>query len=435
MRTALKLMEMQRQTQLMYTSCGWFFTELSGLETVQIMRYAARAIQLAEALSPGLGLESRFVARLKQARSNIPEYHDGEWIYNHFVKPSVVDFEKVVNHYAICTLFNTFEREEDDTSEQPIYIYRVSDLEREQVGAGEDSTRALIGRVGVRSTITLEQAEFAYILLQNDHDEKLRCYVRELKNGLWDFQSAAERIRALMGSPQILDEQIKKIWGGREFSLADMFYDERRQVAEKLIQDQVQDLSTNYQEMFEKYKRQNLTLAQLDIPLPQAIITPAKITLSRILYDEFSRLDSVSDVREFRRAMEASRLARRLKIELNDENVLTRFQKKLEKHLFRLYLSFTPENARRVVTLIELADHLKLKLAQSRIQNLLFEILKLRVLPAIETIVEEEADKSMYDVVNDTLRIAYRFNFNIKVYKDRLRAFEEKISQDPNYWP
>jgi hypothetical protein len=38
---------MQRHALLMFTSCGWFFDELSGLETVQVIQYAARALQLA----------------------------------------------------------------------------------------------------------------------------------------------------------------------------------------------------------------------------------------------------------------------------------------------------------------------------------------------------------------------------------------------------
>ena len=53
---ALRLLEMERQALLMFTSCGWFFSELSGIETVQVLKYAARAIQLARDLV-GLDLE------------------------------------------------------------------------------------------------------------------------------------------------------------------------------------------------------------------------------------------------------------------------------------------------------------------------------------------------------------------------------------------
>jgi hypothetical protein len=48
--TVLKLMELQRHAMLMYTSCGWFFDELSGIETVQVIQYAGRVLQLADQL-------------------------------------------------------------------------------------------------------------------------------------------------------------------------------------------------------------------------------------------------------------------------------------------------------------------------------------------------------------------------------------------------
>src|SRR4029077_19289503 len=70
---ALRLLEMQRHAMLMYTSCGWFFDELSGLETVQVMRFAARAIQRAEQCC-GPTLEPEFLERLAEAKSNLPEH-------------------------------------------------------------------------------------------------------------------------------------------------------------------------------------------------------------------------------------------------------------------------------------------------------------------------------------------------------------------------
>ena len=69
---ALELMEMQRHAQLMYTSCGWFFDDISGIETVQIIAYAARVLQLARQLfgEQAAALEPAFLARLAEAHSN-----------------------------------------------------------------------------------------------------------------------------------------------------------------------------------------------------------------------------------------------------------------------------------------------------------------------------------------------------------------------------
>ena len=92
--SVLKLLGSQRCAMLMYTSCGWFFDELSGLETVQVIQYAGRAIRLAEETC-GVQLEDAFLERLEQAKSNIPEHRDGREIYMKFVKPAMVDLIKV----------------------------------------------------------------------------------------------------------------------------------------------------------------------------------------------------------------------------------------------------------------------------------------------------------------------------------------------------
>ena len=63
-------MELQRNAMLMYTSCGWFFDELSGIETVQVIQYAGRVVQLAEELF-GDPFEAHFLERLAAAKSNL----------------------------------------------------------------------------------------------------------------------------------------------------------------------------------------------------------------------------------------------------------------------------------------------------------------------------------------------------------------------------
>jgi alpha-amylase/alpha-mannosidase (GH57 family) len=116
--TVLKLLELQRHTMLMYTSCGWFFDELSGIETVQVIQYAGRAIQLAQEVS-GDALESRFLELLSDAKSNIKKQSDGGQIYEKFVKPASVSLKKVAAHYAMSSLF------EEYTQRTPIYCYTV----------------------------------------------------------------------------------------------------------------------------------------------------------------------------------------------------------------------------------------------------------------------------------------------------------------------
>src|SRR5207244_11900596 len=114
---ALRLLELQRNRMLMYTSCGWFFDELSALEPVQILRYAAIALQYLGDLGGGR-LEPEFVRRLEAAPSNIPALRDGGEVYRQLIRPTAVDLRRVIAHYAITGLFD------EHPSEARIYAYR-----------------------------------------------------------------------------------------------------------------------------------------------------------------------------------------------------------------------------------------------------------------------------------------------------------------------
>lgn len=84
-RLALGLLEIQHRAMLMYTSCGWFFDDISGLESVLVLRQAGRAIQLSREIL-GRDLEPGFLAILDGARSNHPGL-GGREIYESRVRP------------------------------------------------------------------------------------------------------------------------------------------------------------------------------------------------------------------------------------------------------------------------------------------------------------------------------------------------------------
>ncbi|HEY7220345.1 MAG TPA: DUF3536 domain-containing protein, partial [Candidatus Binatia bacterium] len=159
--TALKLLEMQRHAMLMYTSCGWFFNDLSGIETVQILQFAGRVVQLAESVF-GHSLEKQFVRRLAAAKSNLPEQGNGAQIYERSVRPAKVDWEKVGAHYAVSTLF------EDYSSQATIYCYDAHLEDHQVFTAGR--TKLGLGRVQLSSKITLESQKLIFgVLHLGDH--------------------------------------------------------------------------------------------------------------------------------------------------------------------------------------------------------------------------------------------------------------------------
>src|SRR5207302_2529519 len=165
---ALQLLEMQRQAMLMYTSCGWFFSEISGLETVQILKYAARALQLAREVT-GEDLEPEFVEALAKAPSNVPELGDGARAYEALVKPSVVSLEGVAAHYAIAGLFDEYGKADQ------LFCYDVALRGRRREKGG--SATLAVSRLEIRSRVTHERRDLSACVLHFSASD-IRCGLR-----------------------------------------------------------------------------------------------------------------------------------------------------------------------------------------------------------------------------------------------------------------
>ena len=159
--TVLKLMELQRHAMLMYTSCGWFFDELSGIETVQVIEYAGRVLQLADQLFTE-AFEPGFLEHLELAGSNIPEHGNGRAIYEKFVRPAMLGLTAVGAHYAISSLF------QDDDERKSIYAYSADMEDYRSFQAG--GTKLVIGRAKVTSQVTRISTSLCFgVLHLGDH--------------------------------------------------------------------------------------------------------------------------------------------------------------------------------------------------------------------------------------------------------------------------
>ena len=156
---ALELMEMQRHAQLMYTSCGWFFDDVAGIETVQIIAYAARVLQLAKDIfgEQAAGLEPAFLARMAEAKPNDQSAGDGAAIYRKCVATMELSLEQVAAHYAISSVFSSFAEETD------LFCYRVRRISYDIHTSGRG--RLALGRAHIASAITGQQQTYSFAVL------------------------------------------------------------------------------------------------------------------------------------------------------------------------------------------------------------------------------------------------------------------------------
>lgn len=279
-RHLLKLLEMQRHALLMYTSCGWFFDDISGIETVQILQYAGRAVQIATGVSEG-NLEARFLEHLAKARSNLPQFGDGRRIYERFIGPAVVDLKKVAAHYAISTLF------EDYAESAPVFCYSVRKYDYQWTEAGK--AKLAVGHISVSSQISLESSQFYFGLLHfGDHN--MACgvsaaYEEERYRRLWDELLGLFKAADMPNILKHLDNHFQ----GAPYSIKSLFRDKQRRIVGLITDATVNDLLSVYRHMYAPNVPLMRFLKDSGTPPPRALFNAAELVLNHDLYEELGR--------------------------------------------------------------------------------------------------------------------------------------------------
>lgn len=268
---ALRLLEMQHHALLMFTSCGWFFEEISRPEGTQILRYANRAIELAAEVT-GVDLETEFIRQLALAPSNVEFFKTGAEVYHQLVKTAQISFEQIAAQYAISSLFTTY------TREQQLYCYKTQQLDY-QIGHIGTLTLA-VGRVQLTSEITQEKRDFGFAVLHTGGWDfhcciqpfgGLRAY-NELKQQLFDVLQQASAAQILL--------MMVKIFGEQSYNLQDLFAEERQRIMGLLSQETLSRLDQLYTQVYRDNYGVILAFHRDHLPVPQELQVAAEVALS-----------------------------------------------------------------------------------------------------------------------------------------------------------
>ncbi len=276
----LKLQEMQRYLMLMYTSCGWFFDELSGIETVQVIQYAGRAIQLYNDIF-NADIEPQFLEQMERAKSNLTDHRDGRRIFEKFVKPAMVDLRKVAAHYAVSSLF------EDYPEQATIFCYQTSRRDYHSAEAGK--AKLAVGRVDVASDITQESAGF-YFGVMHFGDHNLGCGIREYMDGE-SYQRLRKEIFESFEKadfPQALRIQDQYFESSR-YSLKSLFRDDQRKILNNILKATEADAQSVYRHLFEHHVPLMRFLKDTHTPPPRALAAAGELVVNSELRREFDR--------------------------------------------------------------------------------------------------------------------------------------------------
>jgi len=415
---ALRLLEMQHQAMLMYTSCGWFFSDISGIETVQNLRYAWRAIELAEPFAP-LDLAAVLLEYLERAKSNVPAHKDGRHIWEREVRPSRVRAEDAVARLLLEGVLGRVVT--------PQVRFRWS-LTPDPI-AREDG----LALAGVRavSQVTGETLRFAG-----------GCR----REGRFDFLAGIAPWPAALGWEGFVPEARAALgpghvdltaWVGRHTArlvrLRDFLPDERRAVLAEMLAETQEGLAHALAVLCPEALPVAEALAGSGMPLPPWIQASLEATWSRQLAEALEKLDGVSDPARYTAAMDLVDQARHLGLTLVLRPASAWFGRLLVHRLEAIAAGSDARAWQEYLELLDIATRLSLSLPERPLQDRLFQVLQERM-PALLQGLRDARDPA-YELVSAILAVSSRLNLRTEEARERLRPLEEGFAADPNYWP
>lgn len=363
-----RLLEMQRHAALMYTSCGWFFDDISNIETVKNIEYAARSIQLAREVSR-VDLEPQFVGRLAKVTGSKTNLSDGAKVYDALVRPSIANLKKGLAHYGISSLV------EEYAPEQGIFSF---EFDRRNYRRERTLARTIaIGSVDVRSSITREQFEGMFVVLHlGGYD--FHCSVRERLSAdqyewlieklfrSFNEDSTRDLLRAIDGS-----------FDGDSFALKDLFNDERRKIGRLLLEDAIERSRDHYRRIYEESRDVMRLLASMKIPAADSLKHAAEYVLSDKL--EQTCLDLKREALSEMQLSEAVASILHEADSLGCQVDLSGLKRALEDFVHSSLVEYRTRRdeakAESAIHFLRLAERLGVSLDLWRLQNLFWELL------------------------------------------------------------
>jgi hypothetical protein len=288
---ALSLMEMARHAMLMYTSCGWFFDELSGIETVQCMQYAARCAELLEHVT-GLGAETELVDRLSTARSNLDEEGDGRRVWQRRVRPARIDPEKVCAHVAVQAL-----AEPDASPSIDVHGFAVDFIDRIERRSGR--ARMVAATVRVRSQLTEAATALCFAGLYLGEQHVTGGVRPPPERAVWE-QAVEELLEAFKTADVFAAQRaIDRHFPGAQLSLSALLPGSRERVLAAVLGDPIRSADDQLGDAYDQHAPLIRWLVAHDLPVPDVLHTVAEATVRRrVLRNLNSDRASFQDLRE-----------------------------------------------------------------------------------------------------------------------------------------
>ena len=357
-----RLLEMQRNALLMFTSCAWFFDEISGLETTQVLQYALRAIYYAKEVT-GLDLHPEFLNQLEKAPSNV--YENGAVNYKKVVMPSRLDLERVGMHYAIASLF------EDDLENLSLFNYTAKNKVFERIIAGNH--RLVIGRAVIESKITCSKKTSSFAVLYLGQQNIIGNISTNMPNDRFQ-EMQVQLIKGFEATD--LGKVIglmQAYFGSETFSIWHLFRDVKRKIFQQITQKSLSQVEKNFRKIYNDNYQLMTGMQNSNIPIPDAYRSAVRHIINTDLHDFFTKdLLKISDLQHL------SYELKKWNIEIDDPKLLSFVAgERLFYEIKKMDFTEIPlEQLSSIVKILEALNTMKLELDIWKTQNYYFSLLK-----------------------------------------------------------
>lgn len=420
----LTLLESQRNALLMFTSCGWFFNDISGIETVQLLMYAARAIEL----DGDESLNAKLLGFLSRAKSNITAVGTGADLYRDVTRGTAVNIPSLVAQHAIYS----FLFDPDESREIFGHFFDPGDIREVEF----DDTVVRMGSVGVTSPYTLDVRRWIYALFI-ERETGYRCFLGESVTGreLGSLVEATERATAKGDAGELLDEAAG-LFPRHSYRLVDLIPEDRERVLKRLAANKLEALDEGYRKLYLETRDLLRMLAESSMEATQGLLVPAQAALTRILLGEIDDWDHSLDTERLSGIRNALAEASYYGVPIDKSAATNAFTELITEKIQNLYDRLDPDLPGALLEFVSLVDEIDVDLDDGLIQNILYPLMESRAFPLLEgrgiaTDGAEDATRREPDSAEpgsasrewgksgglqatvDLLRIAQRFNFNV----------------------
>ncbi|MEO1428465.1 MAG: DUF3536 domain-containing protein [Cyanobacteria bacterium J06632_19] len=428
---ALRLLEMQRHSLLMFTSCGWFFEEISRPEGTQILRYAARAMELAAEVA-GVQLEKGFLELLEQAPSNIDIFRTGAEVYRQLVLPSQISFKQVAAHYAITSLFSGHQPlekwsglgekkngQDSILQHKQVYCYTADELDHQLQRLG--SITLAVGHLKLVSEVTWESQQMTFAVLHLGGWD-FHCCIQPFEGKRSYTQLKEKLLNALQqGSAAHTILVMTQLFGEESFNLQNLFAEERHRLMRLLTQETLARVDQLYTQTYRDNYGVLMAFHRDGLQAPKELQAAAEIALEYRCMNTLRALEQDIDEAQlsWNHLVEIEAIAneaKHLRCNFNlpeGKQILERLSLRL---LWQLLYDATESfefQIQRLERLIEVEEYLNLGISLERSQELYFNCLQARILP-----------KTVAELLND----------NDKNQLRQLLKLGQKLKVDVSYW-